>query len=1004
MLGSFRSLFKLATLAAGRLLVLGLALFVNSCGGAADAGTAPVVATGLAVTAAPSNSPQDRIAFPAQPVVQLLDVNGSAAALAGTVITASITAGGGTLNGSTTATTSSTGAATFTNLSVAGTIGARTLTFSANGLTSATATLTLAPGAATTIAAGAGNTQSAIAGAAVTTPPAVAVTDADGNVVSGTAVTFAVASGSGSLTGASQTTNASGTATVGSWTLGTTAGTDTLTATSAGLSGSPLTFTATGTAGPATKLVVTAPPSSTAVDRVAIVAQPRVQLQDANGNASLTAGTVITASISSGGGTLGGTTTASTASTGAATFTNLSISGTVGARTLSFAASGLSNATAAVTVTPGAATGIGVNAGNTQTAVAGAALATAPAVKVNDADGNGVSGIAVTFAIASGGGSVGGGSQTTNASGIATVGSWTLGTTAGANTLVATSTGLTGSPVTFTATGSGGPVASVRISPVSGAVSIGQSLQMSATAQDAFGNPLSGRTVTWSTVNNDVATISSSGLASAVAFGVATISATIEGHSASAMLSVPPPANLLTVSGMVYERVDSVPYDVGQFSNPTIPAAQVTLEANAGTTNSSGAFLFPLGQPLSLSYHSFTAAAAGYEPVTLPVFPQGNGSQSVNVGQYKPPVVTPRPGFLRGVVAFDAGGWVPTVLTEGLFPPTYSRIKTTVGAGLVANVDPFFLIAMDLTANTVVMDSLIPGGAWGMLTESALAPLVADAHAKGLQYMMSLDAQILVANSNSIYAIPSSQTAFWDAWFTAYTPLVVGRATIARDLGVEYLNIGQNFGYVTQLSVERWKKVIAAIRATGYTGKLVTFGGTDPTGSHNSDMEHYNTTEGNNNPGAFMALFDFIGLNIYDVIPALAPSQTRQSLRAGISSILSAAVSAPVPLLVTLATPSVHTGATNNEYIEPVLGGGSVAPARTLDMMQQSDVYEALFEVVNGTPTGSGRVAGILTWGYWYLDTFQTFSTPGDVAFDKSANIRGKPAESVMSWWFQQWR
>ena len=39
------------------------------------------------------------------------------------------------------------------------------------------------------------------------------------------------------------------------------------------------------------------------------------------------------------------------------------------------------------------------------------------------------------------------------------VGSWTLGTVAGTNTLTATCAGLTGSPVTFTATGLAGPAA-----------------------------------------------------------------------------------------------------------------------------------------------------------------------------------------------------------------------------------------------------------------------------------------------------------------------------------------------------------------------------------------------------------------------------------------------------------------------------------------------------------------------------------------------------------------
>ena len=69
-------------------------------------------------------------------------------------------------------------------------------------------------------------------------------------------VTFAVASGGGSVTGLTAMTNASGIATVGRWTLGTSAGANSLTATSAGLSGSPVTFSATGTAGDVTKFAM----------------------------------------------------------------------------------------------------------------------------------------------------------------------------------------------------------------------------------------------------------------------------------------------------------------------------------------------------------------------------------------------------------------------------------------------------------------------------------------------------------------------------------------------------------------------------------------------------------------------------------------------------------------------------------------------------------------------------------------------------------------------------
>jgi len=80
----------------------------------------------------------------------------------------------------------------------------------------------------------------------------------------------------------------------------------------------------------------------------------------------------------------------------------------------------------------------------------GGQVAELPSVLVKDANGNPVSGVPVTFTVTGGGGSVTGNHPTSGASGIATVGSWTLGTTAGTNTLVATTGSLS---VTFTANG-----------------------------------------------------------------------------------------------------------------------------------------------------------------------------------------------------------------------------------------------------------------------------------------------------------------------------------------------------------------------------------------------------------------------------------------------------------------------------------------------------------------------------------------------------------------------
>src|SRR5205085_1448392 len=138
------------------------------------------------------------------------------------------------------------GVATVGSWTLSATAGSNTLTATSGSLSGSPVTFT-ARGEARgvgTIAANSPTSQSATAGTAVSAPPSVIVKDANGNPVTGVAVTFAVAPGNGTITGGSQTTNGSGIATVGSWTLSPTAGSNTLTATSGSLSGSPVTFTA----------------------------------------------------------------------------------------------------------------------------------------------------------------------------------------------------------------------------------------------------------------------------------------------------------------------------------------------------------------------------------------------------------------------------------------------------------------------------------------------------------------------------------------------------------------------------------------------------------------------------------------------------------------------------------------------------------------------------------------------------------------------------------------
>ena len=83
------------------------------------------------------------------------------------------------------------------------------------------------------------------------------------------------------------------------------------------------------------------------------------------------------------------------------------------------------------------------------------------------------------------------------------------------------------------------PVASVDVSPPSAIVAVGGTVQLSASPKDAGGEPLTGRTVTWTTDAPGVADVSGTGLVTGkAAGGPVTITATSEGVSGTASVTV----------------------------------------------------------------------------------------------------------------------------------------------------------------------------------------------------------------------------------------------------------------------------------------------------------------------------------------------------------------------------------------------------------------------------------------------------------------------------------
>lgn len=128
------------------------------------------------------------------------------------------------------------------------------------------------------------------------------------------------------------------------------------------------------------------------------------------------------------------------------------------------------------------------SAATTPTATVGAALSVAPTFTVKDASGNDLGNVAVSVVVSTGGGSLVGAPSKTTA-GPTSVGTWTLGTTAGTNTLTVTISGLT--PLIISATGAPGAPAKIVASGGNLQIALAGTAvtsPLAATVQDQYGN------------------------------------------------------------------------------------------------------------------------------------------------------------------------------------------------------------------------------------------------------------------------------------------------------------------------------------------------------------------------------------------------------------------------------------------------------------------------------------------------------------------------------------
>lgn len=186
------------------------------------------------------------------------------------------------------------------------------------------------------------------------------------------------------------------------------------------------------------------------------------------------------------------------------------------------ATSGTTSGSATLTVNPAPVITVAVALGTPSLTVGQTTQATAT---LRDANGNVLTDRAVAW------------NSTDNAVATVSASGLVSALSAGTATIVATSETKTGSAVL---TVSPVPVATVTVTLASSSLVAGQTTQASVTLRDAGANVLTGRVVSWTSTNNAVATVSTSGLVTAVSSGSASIVATSETRTGSALLTVSP--------------------------------------------------------------------------------------------------------------------------------------------------------------------------------------------------------------------------------------------------------------------------------------------------------------------------------------------------------------------------------------------------------------------------------------------------------------------------------
>jgi Bacterial surface proteins containing Ig-like domains len=265
-------------------------------------------------------------------------------------------------------------------------------------------------------------------------------------------------------------------------------------------------------------------------------------------------------------------------------------------------------------------------------------------------------------------------------------------------------------------------ISSLSVSPNTTALGSGETQQLTAHAKDAEGNELTGRTVGWASSDEDVATVSTSGLVTAVKVGSATITATSEGVHATATIRVAAgsvgavsvsPGSVGLVAGKSQQLSASLVDDAGN----TLPAHNITWSSannsiasvsSSGVVNALHAGSTTITASANgVSGHASVVVSAGAVE-NIAVSPSSMDLTSGDTQQLSAKLTDASGNVLSENVAWSSSNSsVATVSSSGLVTAAHSGSATITAASGGATGSA----TLTVTAGSVSSVSVSPGSA-----------------------------------------------------------------------------------------------------------------------------------------------------------------------------------------------------------------------------------------------------------------------------------------------------